>query len=86
MHGANNSAAFIFKQCLLVCNYLILLLFQPPIASIDLRMCSNNCVDVVPRMECSRPNTFELLVKRPVAKGEVPSLLLTIEGRQAQIK
>jgi len=59
---------------------------KPPTDTIDLRMCSNQLVDVVPRMECSRPNTFELNVKRPLSKHDTPSLLSTIEGKVISTK
>lgn len=59
---------------------------KPPTATIDLRMCTNKIVDVVPRMECSRPNTFELNVKRPLSKHDAPSLLSTIEGKDIHTK
>ena len=69
---------FVVKICFLI--------FQPPTDTIDLRMCSNKLVDVVPRMECSRPNTFELMVKRPLSKHDTPSLLSAIEGKEIHTK
>eukprot|EP00794_Sanderia_malayensis_P018604 gene18604-20475_t len=59
---------------------------KPPVGSIDLINCITNCVDMVPRMDCSRPNTFELIVKKPIDKTSKPSLLSTIQGSEMHTK
>ncbi|XP_065064400.1 anillin-like [Rhopilema esculentum] len=59
---------------------------KPPTATINLQYCSNQLVDVVPRMDCSRPNTFELMIKRPLTKNDIPSLLSTVEGKELHTK
>lgn len=59
---------------------------KPSIGGIDLTSCVNASVDMIPRHECSRPNTFELIVKRPLTKTDSPSLLATIIGNEVHIK
>jgi actin-binding protein anillin len=59
---------------------------QEPIGSIDLKQCITDCVGLVSRDVCARPNTFELVTVRQQQRGEHDTLVTRCYNTVTTIK